>query len=393
LNLCEKIAETARDSVVIPDSVWDCEDLKPLDIKLYRVLLQYAKKIFSMDNGKLTIEDEPIIDVSQKTLAQKIGSTVTTTVSCLERLASVRLIHIDKYNGFKKNNHILVLGEFYGIDAKQNEDEEVYTLPKKKPEPIKRIPIMLEKDSKSKYLDKLRTIGGNTRVEKEVIAISKHYEMLVRKMNRMGGYRALSNNPTEHKNWPKFEKLYNLCKDNGWEARYYLDAQFDRAEKYWKKSKFKFPLPQMLCSKAAQEYFVDWAKEREEMYAQDLHRKEKMRAQKTLTIKQQVIRDIVRTTEMLSLYCKDGEYEERQQSKALKIYDSWGSYSAAYLYSIPWFRDYLKEIIQSGVEHPKLENVQKEFQLYDKSKKLQSVIKKTVSMAEEEFEIPENLVI
>lgn len=389
MNLFQKIEKVAGDSIVIPDSVWECEELKPIDIKVYRLLLKYTKLILSSSKGKVTKDGEPIINVAMKTLYTKLNINSGTLDSSLKRLEGVRLIHVDRYNGFKKNNHILVLGDFFDFDEVKT-DSEVCDVAKK-PEII-RVPIILS--SKKKYLEKLRSLGGITRGEKEILSIAKHYEMLVRKMNRMGGYRSLSvNNPTEHKNWSKFEKLYNLCKKNEWEPKYYLDAQFDKAEKYWQNSKFKFPLPQMLCSKASQEYFEKWSKEREEMYAEDMHSKEKLRAQKTLSLKQQVIRDIVRTTETLSMYCKYGDEEEREQNKALRIYDSWAGYSSAYLYSIPWFKSFLKELEMTGVEHPRIEQVKADFALYDKNKKIQSVIQKTVKMCEAEFEIPENLAI
>jgi len=391
LNLFQKIQRVAGDSIVIPDEVWECEDLKPIDIKVYRLLLKYTKFILSSSKGKKTQDGEPIIDVSMKTLYTKLGVNSATLDSSLKRLEGVKLIHVDRYNGFKKNNHILVLGEFYNLSGTPEEitSSEVEEVAKKE---IVRIPIILS--SKKKYLEKLRSIGGNTRQEKDILTIAKHYEMLVRKMNRMGGYRSLSvNNPTEHKNWGKFEKLYDLCIKNEWEPKYYLDAQFDKADKYWKNSKFKFPLPQMLCSKASQEYFEKWSKEREEMYAEDLHSKEKLRAQKTLTLKQQVIRDIVRSTEMLSMYCKYGDDEEREQNKALRIYDVWSSYSSAYLYSIPWFKGFLKELEMTGLEHPRLKEVKADFALFDKNKKIQAVIQKTVQMCEEEFDIPANIAI
>lgn len=388
LNLFQKIERVAGDSIVIPDSVWECEDLKPIDIKVYRLLLKYTKSILSSSKGKVTKDGEPIINVAMKTLYIKLGINSGTLDSSLKRLEGVRLIHVDRYNGFKKNNHILVLGDFFDFDEVKT-DSEVCDVAKKE---IIRIPIILP--SKKKYLEKLRSIGGSTRQEKEILSIAQHYEMLVRKMNRMGGYSSLSkNNPTEHKNWSKFEKLFNLCDGKGWEPRYYLDAQFDKADKYWKNSKFKFPLPQMLCSKASQEYFEKWTKEREEIYAEDLHSKEKLRAQKTLSLKQQVIRDIVRSTEMLSMYCNHGTDEEREQSKALRIYDVWSSYSSAYLYSIPWFKSFLKELDMSGSSHPRLPEVKKDFELFDKNKKIQMVIQKTVNMCENEFSIPANLAI
>src|SRR5690606_18544754 len=114
-NLIEKIAEKAEGCVVVPDEVWNCDELKPVDIKLYKVLLDYGKLVYSLEHGKTTLDGYPIIDVSQLTLAEKVGVSDRTIQTSLKRLQEVKLIRIDNYRGYKRNNHIILTGEFYGI--------------------------------------------------------------------------------------------------------------------------------------------------------------------------------------------------------------------------------------------------------------------------------------
>ena len=403
MNLVERIFNTDKQVSVIPDSVWECEQLKPLDIKLYKTLLDYGKLIYTLPNGNFTEDNEPIVTVCQETLADRIHVSCVTIQACLKRLVSVGLITVERYRGFKRHNHIIIKGEFFNLEATEEKqlekeaklkvDRRVYNLPKSKN--IRRVPIFTEETKHKMHMEKLRKIGGKTYREKAIIEIGDHYNMFARLALKTGGYRCLSvKEPWKHKNWVKFDKLYSMCLEKGWDAKLYVEVQFDRANKYWKNSRFKFPLPHMLCSDKAQSYFVGWLEEEEEKAEHETSVKsQKVRSRRTLTAKQQVMRDVIKSTELLSTYTQKGTLKERQESKALNLFDGWNSYSSAYLWSVAWFRDYVKEMESQGVSHPRLESLRKEFALYDKNKKLQEVILKTVEMAEKEFNIPENIVI
>lgn len=400
-NLIEKIAELSDGCVVVPDEVWFCPDLKPVDIKLYKVLLDYGKLIYTLEHGKTTLDDLPIITVSQETLAEKVGVSDKTIKTSLDRLKAVKLIKIDANRGYKRNNHIILIGDFYGIKYDSRELKPVEREVKRVP--IKRVPIKVSeavKESKKEeekvqtYKEKLRELGALSYTEKAIVAISKHYEMLASRFNHIGGYRSLSRkDPVTSKNWPYFEKLFNLCRDNGWDANLYLEAQFDRARKYWKNSRIKYPLPKMLCSDKAQKYFVSFLKDREEKYSMEA-RYVNMGAKKTESVKQRLMKEIIKSAEYLSMYVKeDADGREREEDKAVRLFHSWESYSPAYLWTIPWFHEFIKELEVNDPENKKIQEVLAEFEMINRSKKLQEVVKRTAEVVEREYKLPGNIAL
>lgn len=389
LNILERIQERTCGCVCVPDEVWFCDKLTPTDVKLYKVFLDYSRDVLEMKSGKLTQDGVPVITVSQKTLAERVGVSERTIQGCIKRLREVKLILVDDYKGFKRNNNYMLCEEFFEEKGTERRLEVVE-------KPIKRVPIIRKaiKINKVKsYEEKLRELGGHTYTEKAIIAISNHYNMLASKFNHLSGYRSLpKKNPQTHKNWKYFEKLHRMCVEKGWDSKLYLEAQFERAKKYWKNSKIKYPLPSMLCSEKSQQFFERWYEERKEKYAFDV-RKHKVVARKTESVKQRIIREIVQSIENISMYIIGDTEEERAESKALRIYHSWESYSPSYLYSIPWFKEYLNEIQDAYPDREKIETYMAEFQLFDRSKKLQGVIEKTVEIVENNFDVPSNIAI
>lgn len=391
MNLLDRIAGVCGDSVCVPDSVWYCPQLTPTDVKLYKVLLDYAKLILNREDGKKTAEGYPVINVSQKTLAEKVAVSVKTIQGCIQRLLSVKLIRVDGNRGYKRNNHIILTDEFYGVPAeKQNAENQERRLQPVEQEiqrkAVKRKAIKFPRTLL--YALKLQELGAVIYSEKAIIELARHYDMLASQFNHLSGYRSLAKkNPKDHKNWKHFEKLNRICMERGWDAKIYVEAQFDRARKYWKHSKFKFPLPSMLNSEKAVQYFERYLEDRKEKYAYDVNGKERLAARKTINMRQKLIRDVINSAELLKMYARDPE------SKALRIFHAWEAYSPAYLWSIPWFREYLKELAVVQPDHPKLEKYLAEMAMIDRSPALQEVVKKAVKMAEEAFGLPENLAI
>jgi DNA-binding transcriptional regulator GbsR (MarR family) len=340
VNFVESVNEMCSGAVCVPDSVWFHPQLTATDVKLYKVLLDYAQKVLANPKGKVTLSGRPIITVSQLTLAEKVGVSLRTVQTCLGRLKTVKLIEIN-HKGIKRNNFIILSDEFYQGQKQTTVKEERRLKIVEKPKaikrtPIKRVPIKIVTvavpSNIEKYREKLKELGVVSYSEKAVTDLSKHYDMLASQFNHISGYRSLSRtNPQEHKNWKYFERLTNLCREHSWDAKVYLEAQFDRARKYWKNSKFKFPLPKMLCSEKAQEYFVDYLKDREEKYAQDVNGKERIAGRKTITMRQKLIQDVIYSAKGIALYAKDS------RAKALRVFDAWEAYSPAYLWSIPCF--------------------------------------------------------
>jgi hypothetical protein len=325
------------------------------------------------------------------TLAEMVGVSIRTIQGCIDRLKTVKLIQVEN-KGFRRNNNITLLGEFFGIKSVDDGRLCVVDKPIKRV-PIKRVPIKLDKTPS--YEEKLRELGGFTFTEKAIVSVSRHYEMLVSRFNHTSGYRSLPRkNPQQHKNWKPFLKLYNLCNEKGWDINLYLDAQFDRAKKWWKDSKIKFPLPSMLCSEKSQKYFVSYLEDRQEKYQHDVTGKNVLKGQRTVSMKQKLIEDVVQSAKYLSMYIRDDDdAAEREKDKALRLFHSWEGYSSAYLYSVPWFREYLKELEKAQPENKRVKETLEAFHMIDRSKKLKELIDKTVEMAERQFGIPGNMAI
>lgn len=398
LNLVEIITGIAgTDAIVIPDAVWFCPDLTPTDIKLYKVLLDYGSLIYDLPNGKMTLEGYPIVTVSQERLSQKVGVSVKTVQTSLKRLKRVKLIKIDDNNGFKRNNNVILTGEFFGITPAFSRERRLCEVEQEiKRVPIKRVPIKIDRTpAMTSYESKLRELGGFTYKEKAILALSKHYDMLVSQFNHFTGYRSLSKtNPQGHRNWKSFEKLHELCDGKGWEANLYLDAQFDRAKKWWKDSKMKYPTPNMLCSEKSKAYFEKYLEDRAEKYGMDVGGKERIQAQKTVSLKQKTIQDVVRSVESISMYIReDVSAQEQAEDKAVRLFHAWESYSAAYLYSVPWFREYLREVQLAQPDNKRAQQVAEEFSMFDRSKPLQQVIQRAVELSEDQFGVPKNIAI
>lgn len=254
--------------------------------------------------------------------------------------------------------------------------------------PVKRIPIKFSKNDK--YESIFKTLS-NEKKQKEIVQISVNYNNLVSRFNYLSGYHSLSiKQPTKHKNWKHFEKLYELCVENDWDYKLFLQCQFERAKKHWTKSKFKFPLPNMLCSDKSIEYFKNWVKDRTEKYENDLAKVELFKAKKSNSTRQRIITDIVNSVESIVYYIDKNKSSE---SKAVRIYHNWESYSPSYLWTIPWFRKFADELKTVSPDCPSLTALFLEWNMIQRSKSLQDLITKTTKIMESKFNMPDNIAI
>jgi len=411
LNLVEKICSFG--SMAIPDEVWYHPELKPTDIKLYKVLMDYGKLIFGFSNGKKTSDGEPIIDVSQQTLGEKVGVSDKTIQKCLARLKKVKLIDIDDLRGFKRNNLITLIGEFFGIkrepkqeasdfvkkaEQKRKEVLEGQKQPKEKKglltveklpvvrKSIKRVPIKIPFNMLMEM--KLREMGGYTSAEKRVIEIAEHYDMLVSKHANRSFHRSLpKEDKTEGKHWKSFMKLYDLCKEKGWDPKLFLEVQFTKAKRHWKK--VRYPFPNMLCSENAQKSFERHQLEYKEKYKNERFGAEK--AQETISLDKRIIKEIMHTASFLPMYTHGDTDRDRQEAKAIRIFDAWEECSPFYLWSIPWFDRLLKEQAEMYPDNKKIKETQELFAMINKSKRIQKVILAAVEVVERKYDIPKNI--
>lgn len=101
--------------------------------------------------------------------------------------------------------------------------------------------------------------------ELKVFKVVEYYEHRCRKAINSTRFRALSNDFRNHKNWKFFVQIYELCKENKWDYRVYIDAQFDRLQ-FWK-HKQPYPYANQFTSEGAQKYYQYYVKDYKEKYS------------------------------------------------------------------------------------------------------------------------------
>jgi hypothetical protein len=205
------------------------------------------------------------------------------------------------------------------------------------------------------------------------------------KATNKAGYSVVSmKNPKASKNYIHFERVFEVCRIKGWDTKLYLEAQFDRS-KNW--TKVKFPLPNTLYSLHAFRHFTNYLANIKRTYEKDVGGRAKEKGSVTKTLRQQVIDGIVTTAEILNRYISNTPMDDKEQYKAMKIFQSWGEYSPFYLWSIPWFHQVIKELPPTK----KVQECKKEFERISSSQNIQRLIEITVKQVEEHFNLPDNV--
>lgn len=237
------------------------------------------------------------------------------------------------------------------------------------------------------HIEKLREIGGLTLEEKKICEISYHYDMLMRKVMKTTGFRSLYiKNPTKHKNWKHFTKVYNLCLDNDWDANLYLDYAFIHAEKYWNG---RYPLPNMLCSQKIQKSFVIWKEKEDRKYAHSLKQKER-KGSKTISFYDEIKNSIKKSINQLKYEMNNyTDSFPSEISKVIVILDNLDSLSSTYLYSVDYVRNEL--INDLNLDNENMRELKQDFAIFTKSKSISEFIMNEVKEQEELNGIPENI--
>lgn len=138
---------------------------------------------------------------------------------------------------------------------------------------ITRTPIILHKPILSKSTQMVmkakEILKGMDQVkslyEMKVFKVVEYYEHRCRKAINSPKFRALSKDFRNHKNWKFFVQIYELCKENKWDYRVYIDAQFDRLQ-FWK-HKQPYPYANQFTSEGAQKYYQYYVKDYKEKYS------------------------------------------------------------------------------------------------------------------------------
>ena len=382
----------------VPDWVWFNDTLRPADVKLYKVLMDFAEETVKKYANKYLLDEfYPGVLKSQKTIAERSGCTPKSVRSGLERLASVGLLKIESRD-VKDTNIIYLLGEPLGIIAENHgmTDEET-----KEVEDIKDIRMRRECGMGTEVdLDifrKWREMGGMSENEKEVVELADHYSSLARKRNGTSGYRAISKKkPTEHKHFAKFEALRDMAQDKGWDAKQYLEFIFVWTQAYWGKNrdtgKARHPYPNQILSEKLVKQFE------RELLRQD----ERYRLTET---NQKLVSPTTRSFNEAIGYYVD-RYRERVKNgtepkdrviseplfKALYIYDNWMMLSPEYLYTVEWFREsYLAELNEADPGDEAIGRIIEKFNMLHNSKRFRNTALTSAIRYENLSHVPRNV--
>jgi hypothetical protein len=234
---------------------------------------------------------------------------------------------------------------------------------------------------------KLKEMQDITR-EEDILAMSKHFDMLVINHTTKSGYSSLSEtNYTKHRNWKHFERVWEVCRMKEWSTKLYLESQFDRC-KYWTTGA-QYPQPSTMYSVGAMRHFVSYLGNLNLKYKKDVGGSAKKKGKETVSLRQRILDEIVSSIDILNIYISGNtKYDDKAQYKALKIYQSWEEISPFYLYTIPWFPAVLSEVSDENMNAIRC---REEFARLDASNSLQSLVKKAVSETEQFFNLPPNI--
>ena len=252
---------------------------------------------------------------------------------------------------------------------------------KRIPIKVKRTPIKLPPHIKMQL--KLWEIQEITR-EDDIYELSQHYNMLVMEVSKKAGYNSLSlKNYTEHKNWIHFESVYEICRMKGWDAKLYLEGQFERARGW---TKMKYPLPNMLYGDKALWFHMNYISTIIQKYEQDTQGAKKEKGKETKTLRTQIVDGVISSVEYLADHLQKSPIEDKGQLKAITIFNHWHYLSPFYLWSIPWFHD-----ITNDISGKNMDDCKAEFNRIRKSPSMQRTIADTVLEIEKHFNIPGNV--
>lgn len=348
MTLCSVVLNAVvQDHSLFENHINDLDGITAADFKIYYALLNLSKEVYQKnDDSLLTDKGEPMIMLAQRKLAEQSGVSLITVRRSMIRLETVGLIHCKHQRGYGKTGNIItVLESFYDFIT----DEEYEKLVGKNHE---------EDDRVEEDLEQLHSQGLMTKQEHEIIDLSAHYNMLAREALGRGGYNSLSKrNPWKHKNWKYFVKLRSLCKENDWNSDQYLDCQFERAQKYWKNSRFKFPLPQMLCSEKAVFYFKDWRSNQDEIQ-EDNPKYNRNKARKTYrSVYSQIIEEVMQAAmkvdHHMQFYFDNRGYQHFQlvNEKMKYITENYWLFPASYLYTFAFIRKNPEKMIHHTTDY------------------------------------------
>lgn len=244
--------------------------------------------------------------------------------------------------------------------------------------------------SLQKYQNKLKELDYVlTSEDKELLKIAEYYEFKVRKAINTTGFKCLSKDFRNHRNWKYLERLHQLCSENGWDYKIYLDSQFERV-KNWQHGQ-KYPYLNQIFSENAIKCYHSYLKDYAEKYS--VTEDAKPKAEKVKSVTDEVAENIVKDCETISEWLKSAKKRRNlkhltdAELKMVFLDRHWGILSAHYLAHLSWFPQFLLNFQDT----PWAVELREKLMAISESKKLSSLCCEIVRETEKMYNIPETM--
>lgn len=257
---------------------------------------------------------------------------------------------------------------------------------------IKRTPIMVLPESirMQSAQEKLKLLQYvRTPYENKVLQVCEYYEYKCRQAIHSSGFKALGKDFRNHKNWKFFVRIYELCKNNDWDYKVYIDAQFDRV-RFWAR-KQPYPYANQFTSEGAIKYYHGYVQNYKD--SNSVTGDIKVKTDTVKSVSQQIIDDVIKDCEGIVEYIEKAKKRRankglsEEQIKILYLSDHWTGLSVSYLACIPWFLTYLNQF----PEETFLIELKQSIEAIRKSKSLYKTTLNIVQNVEKQMGVPETL--
>ena len=247
-----------------------------------------------------------------------------------------------------------------------------------------------KEERQARFLAKVEQVrqerGIANEYEKKILEIAKYYEYKCRVCTGVTGWRCVGKNFRKHKNWQFLVRIYELCKQNKWNYKHYIDAQFDRAS-YWEhQNGKKYPFLNQFFSPGAIKYYHNYLKDCKEKYSPTGDAKVKTSVPQSYIqdIADSIVKDCGKYLDYLKFQSKRKSQRgfTPEQIKLTYVLDHVMSLSPYYWASLDWSISYLQSF-----ENPMVQEVIDKVVQYQKSKAMMAVIVRVVEEVEKHFGI------
>ena len=250
--------------------------------------------------------------------------------------------------------------------------------------------VVLQKTKSERMMEKIEKVRKEMHIltphEKEVMEVAHYYEYKCRTCTGSTGWRCVGKKFWEHRNWMYLNRIYDLCKAEGWDYKVYMDAQFDRAS-YWKhEGGRKYPYLNQFFSDKAKNYYFKYVQDYQEKFSPTGDAKVKTSVPQSYI--QDIADSIVKDCRNYLDYLKfQGKRKSQrgftdEEIKLIYVLDKVMTLSPYYWASLEWSVPYLKSF-----DNPMVDEVVEKVIQYQKSKAMMRVIRQVVTEVETYFGI------